>query len=539
MTVSLIVNLWYVSDKPHLIKQVKCMEDPIKQRDVGSVVADDASPSFDVFRFKANANEYVYPGALVGTYIDADKFLLGRVSASIEINPHESAGRAKVREAMGIEPDYPTEELSTNIYRQYEADIIEEGVIFYKDNQRLLRITEPSDMAKAGAVVFTPSEFVVAQAMGFHRDPQKALCLGRTRITADDVFHSDKDGSNNVLLKPEIIQRHLFIGGTTGSGKSFAAGIILEEVSKFNIPIIILDSQNEYFGVAEGLGGKVLRPGIDYTVRLSSLTETEILELVPTLKGTLGHDLLAFTFLRLKREILQGYRNSFGLSDLIAEMEKDGPSLKLSENSLRIAIQRTQSTLERHKFLGEKTNWVELLKVFPAINIDCGDLDQSQLQLVVGATLRELQRLRLNQQLPPYVAVLDEAHLLVPEGEDSPCKQVIRENVRIGRHYGICMILITQSPVDIDKKTIRQCNTRFIFALEPDQLESIKGVKADATEDMLHRLPKMPRGTCILSGTYETIRHAIPIKIRSDRKTTHGGNPPNIFKEVAEWKNKK
>ena len=36
----------------------------------------------------------------------------------------------------------------------------------------------------------------------------------------------------------------------------------------------------------------------------------------------------------------------------------------------------------------------------------------------------------------------------------------------------------------------------------------------------------MPRGSCILSGTYETIKHAIPIRIRSDRKTPHGGQAP-------------
>ena len=105
------------------------------------------------------------------------------------------------------------------------------------------------------------------------------------------------------------------------------------------------------------------------------------------------------------------------------------------------------------------------------------------------------------------------------------------------RHYGICMVLITQSPVDIDKKTIRQSNTRLIFALEPDQLDSIRGVKADATEDMLSRLPKMPVGTCLLSGTYETIRHAIPIQIRSDRRTRSGGGTPNIFQELEQkWK---
>ncbi|GJQ22178.1 MAG: hypothetical protein HBSIN02_25330 [Bacteroidia bacterium] len=499
----------------------------IVHREIGSVIADESSPSFDTFRFKANANEYVYPGTLVGAFVEQSKFLIGRISASLEINPHESAGRAKVREAMGIPADYPQEELSTNIYRVYEADIIEEGIIQGEDQ---LEITEPSDMAKAGSQVFIPSEDVVARAMGFEQDLETSLCLGRTRVAADT-----SDGQpqpNNVLLKPSVIQRHIFVGGTTGSGKSFATGIILEEINKLHLPIIILDSQNEYIQLTEGLGGRVLRPGRDYTVRISSLIESEVLDLVPTLRGTLGYDLLAFTFLRLKRDLIAGRIRSFGLRELLTEMRNDAPTLELRANSMNLALQRTQSSLERHRFLGDATNWVELLRQYPVINVDCGDLDQGQLQLVVGATLRELQHLRINEQIAPYVAVLDEAHLLVPAGEESPCKQVIRENVRIGRHYGICMILITQSPVDIDNKTIRQCNTRFIFALEPDQLEAIRGVKADATEDMLSRLPKMPRGTCILSGTYETIKHAVPIKIRSDRRTGEGGAAPNIFEEV-------
>jgi DNA helicase HerA-like ATPase len=501
-----------------------------KLRDIGSVIADDVSPSFDVFRFKALANEYVFPGTLVGAVLDKKRFLIGRISSSIEINPHESASRTAVRHAMDIAPDYPEEGLSTTVYRVYEADIIEEGFV----NESRIEITEPSDMAKAGADVFIPSEDVIAQAMGFLGDAEKALCLGQTRITAEDVLIDEKDAINNVLLKPEIIQRHIFVGGTTGSGKSYATGIILEEINRFGLPIVILDSQQEYIHLAQELGGTVLTPGTDYSVQLSSLTETEILDLVPTLRGTHGLELLAFTFLRLKRE-----RTSFNLDDLLSGMQADGPTLDLKTVSINPAINRTRSSIGRHSFIGTASDWGTLLSKYPVINIDCANLDQSQLQLVVGATLRELQKQRLSNKIPPYVAALDEAHLLVPEGEESPCKQVIRENVRIGRHYGICMILITQSPVDIDKKTIRQCNTRFIFALEPDQLDSLRGIRADATEDMLKRLPKMPRGTCLLSGTYETIKHAIPIKIRSNRKTKPGGQTPNIFQEVSEKWTKK
>jgi len=532
----------------------------LSQQIIGSVIADETSPSFDVFRFKANANEYVFPGTLVGTYVTKERFLLGRISASLEVNPHESASRAKVREAMGIQADYPTEDLSTNIYRQYEADVIEEGVISLNKEGVVTKveISEPSDMAKAGAEVFIPTEAIIAKAMGFETNPEKSLCLGYTSIsqaedTGDTEYNngSSRKTKNNVLLLPKVIQRHIFIGGTTGSGKSFATGVILEEINKFGVPIVILDSQKEYSSLAQGLGGTVLKPGSGYTVRLSSLVETEVLDLVPTLKGTLGQDLLAYTFLRLKRSIssdddeapaqpslLDYNRQAFGLDDLLTKMEVDAPDLEITARSKKLATQRTRSSLGRHRFLGDSTNWKELIDQFPVVNVDCGGLDQSQLQLVVGATLRELQSLRKKNKIPPYVVVLDEAHLLVPEGEDSPCKQVIRENVRIGRHFGICMILITQSPVDIDKKTIRQCNTRFIFALEPDQLDSIRGVRADASEDMLKRLPKMPVGSCVLSGTYETVKHAIPIRIRSDRKTEPGGKTPDIFAEVIEWKTK-
>lgn len=506
-------------------------------REIGDVIADDVSPSFDLFRFKALASEYVFPGTLVAAWIMKDKFLIGRIAASLEVNPHESASRSKVREAMGIASDFPSEAFSINIYRVYEAEIMEEGSLQRDREGRITRvqITAPSNMAKAGSKVFIPSEDIITQAMGFEKDPANALVLGSTRIT----MSGNGSAKNNVLLKKNIIQRHIFIGGTTGSGKSFSTGILLEEIHRFGLPVIIIDSQKEYVGVANGLGGKVLHPGTDYTVRLSSLTESELLELVPTLAGLKGGDLLAYSFLRLKREIRMGQMNEFGLNELLRAMEKDKDSLSIDDRSLNMGLSRTRFSIERHSFLGQKTNWISLLNESPVINIDCGNLDQSQLQLLVGATLREIQELRKANKIPAFVCVLDEAHLLVPSGEESPCKQVIRENVRIGRHYGICMILITQSPVDIDVKTIRQCNTRLIFALEPDQLDAIRGVKADASDDTLKRLPKMPVGTCLLSGTYETIKHAIPIQIRSDRKTDPGGKTPDIFSEtVRPWQKK-
>jgi hypothetical protein len=160
-----------------------------------------------------------------------------------------------------------------------------------------------------------------------------------------------------------------------------------------------------------------------------------------------------------------------------------------SASSVNMAISRS-GTLLRNRIFGDgigTADWRKLM--FPCLASNCKSLTSSQLQPIATAVLRELQTLRLHNHIPPYVAVIDEAHLFVPEGEGSPCKQIIREGVRIGRHHGISMVLLTQSPVVIDKRTIRQCNTRMVFALEPDQLDAIRGVKADASEEMLRGLP--------------------------------------------------
>jgi len=489
------------------------MDGSLSEKIIGTVVSDDESPSFDTFKFEAFTEEYVSPGALVGTSIADNKFLVGRVSGGLEIHPNGSASEAEA-----------------NTYRRYEVDVMEEGLVTGEGERQKITMIEPSDMAAAGAEVFVPGLAVMAEAMGFATDRSHAFALGKTRITAEDAVALVGGATDNVLLHPEILQRHVFICGTTGTGKSYATGVLIEEIVDQGIPVVILDSQREYTNLARELGGTVLEPGADYTIHLSSLTDREMSDLVPTLKGTPMEDLLSLTFLRLKRDEGSEWR----LNDLLRGMAKDGPTLQLPSSTSGPAISRVRHHVGRHTFLGEPINWKRLLQHHAVVNIDCAQLDQGQLQLIVAATLRDLTTHRLDGRIPPYVVVLEEAHLLVPETEDSPCKQVIRENVRTGRHYGICVILITQSPVDIDKKTIRQCNTRLIFALEADQLDALRGVRADATEDMLRRLPKMPVGTCVLSGTHETIKHAIPVRVRTSRHAASAGVSLDLLAEIKE-----
>ena len=135
---------------------------------------------------------------------------------------------------------------------------------------------------------------------------------------------------------------------------------------------------------------------------------------------------------------------------------------------------------------------------------------------------------------------IDEFHLVAPNDDKMVSTQVLREIARIGRHYRLGLVLTTQSPADVDRAVLKRLLTRFVHTIEPDQLDALRGIFADAPPEMIHSLPKLPRGTCVLTGVAETIRHATVVDIRA-RVTSHGGATPDVFGDLRArgWPGKK
>lgn len=485
---------------------------------IGTVISDEETPTFETVRIKLRTGQDVKPGTLVRVPSfrnNINSNLIGRIRSAYEYNPNEGAEDINVRDKMEMPRTYPGEEDSTTIYRLAEAELIDEII-----GQTM---QSPQTLPQSGAEVFVASDDEIVQTLGLVKDKALGLRIGETVAGT----------TTEIILKREAIQRHLFLCGTTGSGKSYAMGVIAEELVKHDLPVVFIDTQDEYSALVEKLGGKVVEPGVDFSIRISSLTESELLGLLPAAATDLHRDIVGLAFRKLQSESEVDNMAKFSINDLLEEMQEAGDKLN-AERSVPMAKART-GALEQNKIFGDGIDKADWLKyIYPCMAINCKRLTTTQLQPIATAVLRELQTLRLHNHIPPYVAVIDEAHLFVPEGEGSACKQIIREGVRIGRHHGIAMVLMTQSPVDIDKRTIRQCNTRLVFALEPDQLDAIRGVRSDASAEMLNALPKMPQGTCVLSGTYESVRHAIPVKIRErETQDSEGGQTPKIFEEMA------
>lgn len=490
-----------------------------ENEEVGEVIADGETPSFRKFRFKAYANRFFSPASIIALRTTENEFIIGRVTLSHEINPNFSPEKVTLRHSMNIPSEHPEEGQSLTVFRIYESEIVSQ--VYLKDGKC---ITFPSEvLPRAGMKVIIPEHNMVSEVLGIKNNKEEGLHIGNLATTISS------ENKIPVILNREIIQRHIFIGGTTGGGKSYAAMVLAEEIHKHKLPIIFFDTQEEFTTLTQKLNGTVLVPGADYKIKLSSLTEDEIMSLVPSVHNKLHVEILSSAFIRCRDN-----KSDFSVDDLIHEICEVCREQAAKPATATMVTQRVKSYINSYNFMGSDFDWNEAFDCSNIINIDCHKFSRNQLQLILAATLRELQKLRRMQNVPPYIIFIDEAHLFVPDGEDSACKQIIRENVRMGRHSGICIVLITQSPIDIDKKAIRQCNTRLLFALEPDQLAALQGVRSDATQEMIDKLPKSPVGSCLISGTYETVKHALPTAIRNlETEGADSGKAPAIFDEVS------
>lgn len=502
---------------------------------LGQVVSTEQSPSFEEVHFRLNAEKATAPGrfvAIEGDASDGRKVLvMARVNDVHEVNPHEDPLSSTLRNVLPFETEYAGEGSSTVIYRLATSEPLEEAVL--NDEGDVLEIRSVETLPRAGAPVFEAGPALAVRVLGLEGQPDGGLHMGA----------AFGDPNLPVVLNKSIIQRHVFIGGGIGSGKSYTRGVLGEELHAWGVPQINIDVNGEMIEAAEELGGRNLIPGKGgFTIPLSALSSEDVLEAVPSINpGTNMETLLRFTHESLMKEVLQGKRSHFGVNDLVNHIEDCAYVLEMTTGSgdvkrpdrrtVEPTKLRTQS-LSRLAFLGAPFDWKAALQPGAVINIDCRGMLLSELRLITASVARDLQNLARNREIPFVALSIDEFHLVAPKDEDVVTTQVLREIARIGRHYKLGLILTTQSPSDVDRSILKRLLTRFLHSIEPDQLDALRGVFSDASDQLIRTLPKLPQGVCIVTGAFETIRHATVVRVR-ERRTTHGGGTPDIWQDFA------
>jgi uncharacterized protein len=502
---------------------------------LGQVVSTQQSPSFEEVHFRLNADKVTSPGrfvAIESETIEGPKVLvMARVDDVHEVNPHEDPLSSTLRKVLPFETEYAAEGSSTVIYRLATSEPLEEAVLDEAGNVTEIRAVQT--LPRAGAHVYEAGPNLTVRTLGLEIDPNGGLHVGS----------AIGDSTLPIVLNKNIIQRHIFIAGGIGSGKSYTRGVLAEELHGWGVPQINLDVNGEMIEATQELGGHNFVPGQGgFTIPLSALSSEDVLDAVPSINpGTNMETLLRFTHESLLKEVIQGKRSHFGVNDLVDHIDGcayilemttgQGDQKRPDRRTVEPTKLRTQS-LNRLSFLGAPFDWKAALKPGAVLNIDCRGMLLSELRLITASVARDLQNLARNREIPFVALSIDEFHLVAPNDDKVVTTQVLREIGRIGRHYKLGLILTTQSPSDVDRSILKRLLTRFLHSIEPDQLDALRGVFSDASDQLIRTMPKLPQGVCVVTGAFETIRHATVVRIR-ERRTTHGGATPDIWSDFA------
>ena len=500
---------------------------------VGRVVNWNQSPSFTDAAVLLDPACEVKPGQFLGVWHGrrgVGVLTIIQVGNCFEVNPNEQPDLAVAREALGLGRGYAGEGVSTRIFRLAECPTVEE--INVEQNNDGWQVTgegrSPGILMRAGdPVVLLPPEIII-QTIGGLPDADTGVFVGETYGTTNVP----------VVLSPQILQLHIGIFGNPGKGKSYLAGNLLEEALAWNVPALALDINGELINAAAALRGLVitLPDPKRFGISLNLMTPAELVSIAPNVQpNTIYAELIELAHDQLRNE-RQGQRITFEmLSQRISDL---GESTKAPKTSIGAAIARI-NVLRQDPIVGGDFDFIKQLIDKRLVVLDCRFISLRQTQLIAAAAARELQRIGRemarkaedgDQEAAKWFALyfVDEAHAVVPNDEHVVSTQVHFELARMGRHVRTGLVLSSQSPRDLNESVLKRLQTRFVFALEKDQLRSVQGVSADFDEKVVHQLPKLPRGVCAVSGSSELIRHGFLLKVR-ERKTPVGGQTPGVF----------
>jgi hypothetical protein len=368
--------------------------------------------------------------------------------------------------------------------------------------------------------------------LGFSMDPRSSICIGSLSA------HPDIPACFNLN---KMLQGHVSIFGQTGSGKSYAAGVIVEEVIDRGVPVLIFDHMGEYLSMNKAAnGGKglnliQLEPGVNMTVDFDDLMKAwPILTALGITDAQLN--LLRDAYTEASNHKLKGLDAvNWLLQDIPLRSKQQqrivkrlyliGRSRGYSTATIDGLRWKLESLLNRG-IIGGGIDIKSLIKPGSLIVVDLTAVDYSVRSLVVATVLSKITELRKKNDIPPLLVVIEEAHNYIPFDE-TPSSIVIRDLVRGARHWGISVMLISQRPSGIHRDALNIVNTNIIFRLKGTDLEYIKQF-TPFTREELEDIQLLPEGVAYITGPIIRGGHAIKVIIRK-RRTVHGGHSVNFI----------
>ncbi|WP_026486354.1 ATP-binding protein [Caldanaerobius polysaccharolyticus] len=373
---------------------------------------------------------------------------------------------------------------------------------------------------------------------------------------------------------------HIGIFGGSGSGKSYAMRVLIEELMAKRLPVLVFDPHYELdfsqpiFGVDPEMCYALkdqfvlLELGTDVGIRFDSLTEAELMVLLKSSMGEFTENMEhAARRLYRKGDSLQSYRQR--IEDVmwilshkkeVEELVKVNPEPDTREARLvELYSQYSQAQLSEYS-LSAVVRRVDALEMSGLFKKDSEAIEQglkSGKTVVVRGPIRNLNiyavyviRHFYNKRrayrdavthtgrateefFPPFFIVTDEAHNLVPKAtglnDYAPARPIFREIAQEGRKYGVFLVLATQRPALLDDTVNAQLNTKFILrTVRAQDIDTIQR-ETDLAPSETARLPYLTSGNAFVSSAITG--RTVPVRIRASWTSS-----PHAQSPFEEWR---
>lgn len=241
---------------------------------------------------------------------------------------------------------------------------------------------------------------------------------------------------------------------------------------------------------------------------------------------------------------LQNHRSQFDLEDIKKEVQKNTNADKKTREKVNTFLDQARSW----NLFSEKANPISrLIKPGEIIIIDLSYLKNNYLKQTITAiisdilfhyrvTQRKIEEFQHINDAPatknnPYIwLAIDEAHLFLPEKENSYVKQILLQNwLRQGRQPGLSLMLATQRPSFMDREVFSHCDLLFCHRLTANEdIQSLTRLRPTYMKgDIEETIKKIgtEKGVALLIDDVVETTHIVKIR---PRHSWHGGGEPEI-----------
>lgn len=367
---------------------------------------------------------------------------------------------------------------------------------------------------------------------------------GRANIQIGKVYPTND--IRGALYVDAMLGKHFALLGSTGTGKSTSAALILHRICELAPEghIVMIDPHGEYSAAFRSNGAlyDVNNLALPYWM----MNFEEHCEVFLTSEGqdrTTDADILQRCLLaaRAKNRLASSIKKltvdspiPYLLSDLLAQIQDSMGKLDKANNN--VPYMRLKSKIEeikadpRYNFMFSgmlvgDTMADFMSKVFrlpsegkPISIIDVSGIPSDITSTVVAVLSRLVFDYAIwsrNEPQRPVLLVCEEAHRYIPssEHEHSVVRDVLSRIAKEGRKYGVSLGLITQRPSDLAEGVLSQCGTIISMRLNNDRDQAfVRAAMPEGARGFLDAIPALRNRECIVCG--EGV--SIPIRVAFD-----------------------